>query len=787
MFCPNCGAKLPDGSKFCSACGEMISPQPPVQPTPGDYSTVTDPNVYTGGTNNKPPKAKKKLKPILTAVIAVVLVGAIVTGGIFGFKAIFSKNDDPIVVVSNDKFRLLKDIESDELIAFDNAGDSSNRYYTFSPDGKYFYYSIENGSSSDTYTLKRVEWDKLKDGSDKNDDYITTVTKNMGIGAWGGYLLYVTALNDGKVLYFDSDDTFWLFDEEESNIKIASNAQYFFCDMNGNVVYATDYDDETDIEKLYYVNLADVDNPVLIDKNCAGVCSSIYDDDENLTDIYYGTKTKTDDDNSTHTLYKYSIGADAPELITENFSKLVDIKDDEFYFLRYTEKTVSPYDLVNDSYAKADAGLKEPNYDDYEVPYYVYEMVRYDDTSEYEGLYATCTKNVYLLGDYWCESVEYALENWSFEDRGKLESALQDFYDKYASKEDEDGYITVTSDVKSALKKIAKAYGYDEDYWIYMCYGKYQSGTKTDWDAYDDAYDKWSDAADRIELREELKSDENLIKLEELCKVKDGEVTVVVSDILARSIDDTHCNVAYTTLDLITEKIKIEDIEDISNVWASVKPVRVKGSFLYCIDAGETLKMSEESEGVYLDDDGYSFPDTIYEGGKLYMSNNDDFIAVADVTDGTVGTFSKICEKGGLIGVYDSKFYYADKSGSSDRSYNVCVYDGESSERLEENVMITYLYEDGSLMFYANTDYDDYDDSESYKGAASYIDPDGNKTNLGDKISAAVKVDGGNVLYINDGTLYRFDGEEKISIARNAEYFVVRNYANTKYTYYYYY
>ena len=34
MFCPHCGATLPEGSMFCAQCGQRVTAVPPVQPTP---------------------------------------------------------------------------------------------------------------------------------------------------------------------------------------------------------------------------------------------------------------------------------------------------------------------------------------------------------------------------------------------------------------------------------------------------------------------------------------------------------------------------------------------------------------------------------------------------------------------------------------------------------------------------------------------------------------------------------------------------------------------------------
>ena len=68
MYCRNCGAKIPDGSKFCSECGTLTAPetprQEPAQPDPikinrrpatgGGYSMPTGGGAYAGGNTYKP-------------------------------------------------------------------------------------------------------------------------------------------------------------------------------------------------------------------------------------------------------------------------------------------------------------------------------------------------------------------------------------------------------------------------------------------------------------------------------------------------------------------------------------------------------------------------------------------------------------------------------------------------------------------------------------------------------------------------------------------------------------
>jgi hypothetical protein len=42
MFCPQCGATLPEGVKFCTKCGAKISSEmPTLKTTPGDKTTVS--------------------------------------------------------------------------------------------------------------------------------------------------------------------------------------------------------------------------------------------------------------------------------------------------------------------------------------------------------------------------------------------------------------------------------------------------------------------------------------------------------------------------------------------------------------------------------------------------------------------------------------------------------------------------------------------------------------------------------------------------------------------------
>ncbi len=76
MFCPNCGNKLPDGTKFCSSCGTQLTDTPSTtQPSAPVYQ---QPSADTAK-----PKSKKGLKIagwILVAMDLIVLIDELTKG-----------------------------------------------------------------------------------------------------------------------------------------------------------------------------------------------------------------------------------------------------------------------------------------------------------------------------------------------------------------------------------------------------------------------------------------------------------------------------------------------------------------------------------------------------------------------------------------------------------------------------------------------------------------------------------------------------------------------------------
>ena len=96
MFCPNCGAMIPDESRFCTSCGTPVQAMPVMNETPVPNDTPIQPEQpvqqpfaqapISPQFQQEQPVPKKKSKAPLIIIIAVVLVILLGVGGFFGYK-----------------------------------------------------------------------------------------------------------------------------------------------------------------------------------------------------------------------------------------------------------------------------------------------------------------------------------------------------------------------------------------------------------------------------------------------------------------------------------------------------------------------------------------------------------------------------------------------------------------------------------------------------------------------------------------------------------------------------
>ena len=218
MFCPKCGGKLPDGSKFCRACGEKLTD---VTPEIQEDLKMEDDSVSATPINIPKPdfvQLKKKVgskKVIAIAVVAIVIVA------IIGLTTLFSgsSGDNAYAYLSNGKYELITNLNKNQTVEIASSKSDSTmaNLLAFSPDGKYVYYYTKYDSYSGTGSLCRVEYGKLKEDVNKNDKYIEIIATNASLG--------FRFLNNGAVTYENSKGTLYCFNGEEPT-QIAKNVSY---------------------------------------------------------------------------------------------------------------------------------------------------------------------------------------------------------------------------------------------------------------------------------------------------------------------------------------------------------------------------------------------------------------------------------------------------------------------------------------------------------------------------------------------------------------------------------
>ncbi len=619
MYCPKCGKKLVEGAKFCMGCGARIEiPVQTVQPEDKKTGERVAPRnaggpAVSGGQDNKPPvtevvrsevdrmgapvgspqlgrpygnpemgqvqdeykeknsqilgliplgekrdnrkpefvvpesnKKFKKIAGISTGTAALVIAAvAIVLYLLLGL----GHRNNAFVYFSDGDYELIKDIKKGKDIEIGSSRtDNAFEYLmSFSPDGKYIYYFTKWDTSSLTGTLNRVEYAKLSERTSKNDKYVETIGSNI--------TNYYKILKNGSVVYKNREQVLYLYNGKDSK-RIAKDVRYFCVspDDANRIVYQVDNDEGY---SLYGCDFKDIDNKVKLATNISYVIKF-----NDVDDILY---VRYDNDKS----YLYKVGFSRESEMLGELSDYVSHGDEDWVISLYSGSKLNLYDYVDDPYAESDAGIREPDSNDYLVPAYSYWTIDGDnlDESQFPELYTSCSNSLYWYGEsgWWNYSMEEALGMQWGDATDAIHAATREFIDKYAASADADGYIPVTDEVKADLKKISTAGSSSADWqWLWLCCTREESGTEVDYNAYDADYSKWVDARSRIYLRQDLKNESNDIDLETLYAYEEGKLTPIAENVI--NINSCGEGVIYGTADQVTDKIPIDNISDVYEV-----------------------------------------------------------------------------------------------------------------------------------------------------------------------------------------------------------------------------
>lgn len=741
MFCPVCGEEIPNGSKFCGACGSDLSSM--IEEEAGNKSVEG-----IGDSGYVKPKKKRKLpKVIVGLVLAVVAVGIVifVKGKLFGK----SNNDMAIVYLKDGKWWVMTDFKKKKEVEIGSAksSDASKAPIVFSDDGKYVYYFTKYEDNKGT--LWRAEFNKLKENSSKNEQYIEQIASNVYASSF-----YLTPVEDG-IIYQNPDDTLYYYDGKNTNQISKNVGRYHLLKNNRKYLYYSTNGDKTD---FYEVDLSDIDNKRKI---ASSIDEFMVDD----SDEVFFTKTATNEKTS---LYLVEIGEEA-EKIADNYITELETRKGILY-IASNENKIELMDYVDDTEAENDKTIKDPQLDDYSIPSYYYQnLYSSSDPDDYGELYASCslaTRFYYKNWDY--RSLEYAANNDS-----TYSTEYKRFVDKYSDKEDENGYFLVTDEVKRDLIVLSQTCGNgDSGEWLKLCFAKISDGYSYDYDKYYEAVEKFNAADSRNLIREQL--NEMSIELKDLCYYYNGVTTKVKENIINISSSSKVFNVP----ELITEKTDIKDINFVDTFEREITEFDYSAqNYIYVYDNKQmkydivqlsktATEMMEENEIVYV----------IAADDKIFIQDADCILYVGEVVKGEITSLKVLAEdvytyshdvyrneKGNPLFYYGANEY---QRKDSESYYDVFCYSNGKAEKVAQDIYrnygLGYIFSDGTLRLI-----NDYSSDNEY--SLLYTNQKGEKIVELDDISDSVYCGKSLIIYREDQELFMYNGKEKTILSDDVE------------------
>lgn len=707
MICPKCGANVQEEDKFCEYCGTELKDKK--------------------NKRNKTDKGNKK-NVLIIGVAVVAVAGAVVLAGVNIFK-VFDKKDNAYVYFGDGQYELLTDLKREKSINFSSGTDENydkSGLVEFSPDGKYVYYYSQYNTGSYTGTLCRAEWEKLSQNSTKNEKYIDIIGTNAST--------YFRFVKNGGIVYTNEMKDLFYYNGKES-VRIAKSVMNYMTDGSDRVIYTVNNEDSSDsgmgTYRLYGV---EIDAPEDKKKLASDVSYIVNQDDFN--NILYKKSTSDSEE-------LYVVGFDKEkECLGKQTSNVYD-EDGEIYYTVQNGDTVSLYDYVDDPEKET-----SDEQDETEEPEGVYNPLDwYCYEEDYDEIYTSCSQTCTFLKNESQTSIE-----------SQPEDEFKEFAEKYKELENAQGYFVVTDEIKEDLIELSKLYGEGyEDEWLEFCFEK-----ETDEDSDDD----WTDSSEY--MREQLKNTENNYPLSDLCYYKDGKVTTISKDVIAVK-NYANC-FSYTTKDMITSRIKLEDVRECSDVENLFKVTLGEQSCLIPYDKdASTVQFSKES-AEYLKEIGENNWIYVYLVGKnVYVEEDGGTLSTAVIKDSIAGKFSKIADNTVYFGKSDTTYYYGVKKSSDPLSYDIysCT-NGKSTLKAEDMEVDRFQsYDDMLLVTARNGDYSEYE--------LSMISKDGKVVIIADDVAQFTRVDEENILYISDGDLYVYDGKERKLLGMDTEYFWTEN------------
>lgn len=667
-------------------------------------------------------KKKIKGKNFLAVGGVLLAVGAIGLVGVAVFENL-NKAHNAYVYMSDGQYELLTNLKKGKSVNFSGATEDNydrSDLVKFSNDGKYLYYYSQYTTGSYTGTLCRAEWAKLSQDSEKNEKYIDVIDTNIST-----YFRF--AKDDGIVYKNDMNDLFYYNGKE--SVRIAKSVMNYMTDGSDRVIYTVSNEDGSDDSletyRLYGINLEAPQEK----KKLASDVSYIVNQDD-FDNIFYSKSTSENDTEL------YVVGFDKEKECLGKHTSNIYYKDGEIYYTADNGNSVSLYDYVDDP-EKTTATEDEEDSSAYYEPldWYCYE-------EDYDELYTSCSQTCIFLEDGEQTTIE-----------GQPEDKFKQFTEKYKKLENKQGYFLVTDEIREDLIELAETYGegYDDE-WLEFCFAKEEGNTN----------DSWTDNSEY--MREQLKNTANNYPLSDLFCYKNGKTATVAENVIAVK-NYANC-FSYATKDMITDRIKLEAVNECSDVEALFKVTLGEQNCLIPYDKdASTVKFSKES-AEYLNNIANDTGIYVYMvGNSVYVLEDEGTLLAAPVKNSVAGEFTKIADNAVYLGKSDTTYYYGVKKDTDPLIYDIYFCKDDKSTLKAEDMQVDQLgvYDDALLIATGNNAYSEYE--------LSMISENGDEVIIADDVSEYKRIDEKNILYISDGDLYVYDGKERKFLGMDVDYF----------------
>ena len=767
MYCPNCGKRIADDSRFCSECGTNLkkaaatfrgmpyleqTEQKPAdsirqkkeekEPLPKTlhvpYSSEKD-GYESGG--------RKPNFLIIGLILATFLASLIITVVIFSGVA---KDSTAVIFLSDSKYGVIGDLESGTAIDLvGSKTDETIPNLQFCSDGKTIYFLTRYDGTSGN--LNRTDYTKLRVTGTRNEDQIEQVASDVAA---------FEACGTEGVLFSTASRTLYYYDGQEST-QIGKLVCHYQTDEKGRILYASG---EGNDYTVYGALLSDPDNR---QKLVAGLNSE-------AADALFEGETPLNFDNIPFLQEGslYSAGFDRqPVLIAEHVKLGAAAAPGEeepaaayprttFLYLVANGRTFVRYDhLAEDPAAVKDTVLNPPEEKDYQTP--VYETAPITDEAaaeaDYPELYTSCTLAVSGLDGV---SIGTAA-SMSGLPGSRTAVLAQEFVGKYKTLEDGDALIAITEDIKADLKKLADAAG--KRNWLLFCFTKRQSGVELDQAAWDKAHANYHAVEERNRFRSQLKEEMSLYTL---WFYNNGITTKLQDDVLFLTDPEGDESVRFVTGTTYQE-------------WLEQK------SFGALYDHGtETFQTDLEQKAVVLPaaavvtipanslpvaGDVSQMKITVTENTAAALTKEGD-LYLAAIKNRTVGEFVLEAQKAGLVPSADSSrlYYQANSYRVGVRRYaDLFVFENGKSlclgKELVHDSPVLFCDEGGML---ACTDY------QSGRGRElTLFTTNGDAKYIADGVTDYKWISQDEIVYLSDGDLYLYRRGSHIRLKNEVEQF----------------